>query len=121
MREDVVSRLPLLDDERYDVRERALGEIIALGPAAAAHLPAQDDPALPMETRVRVARIRGVWETALSEMPAAGEPLRRIRAAAILGRIGGETASRALRDLAASGEESAAARLARILTTPQAE
>jgi hypothetical protein len=89
-----------LDDDRFEVREKATTALQKLGPAALPHIrQAVDEAKLSTEHKFRLARVIATMESATRRF--SGEPLRRLRAIGVLERIGTTPAGALLEQLAA--------------------
>lgn len=101
----LVSRLiHELDDDSFDVRDRATHELQRIGPAVLAQLKQRLEGDLDTELKFRLTRIVSAIESPTRRF--AGEPLRRLRAIGVLERVGTTPAGDVLKRLA-QGEPTA--------------
>jgi RNA polymerase sigma factor (sigma-70 family) len=94
---EIRQHLKDLDAEAFAVREKAFQQLERLGPAAAADLRQALEKKPSLEARRRIERLL----ENLDHRPLAGEPLRIVRALAVLEYTGTAEARRLLRELAA--------------------
>jgi hypothetical protein len=88
-----------LDDDHFEVRERATTALQQIGPRALPHIKQTvTDESVSTEHRLRLTRLIATMEAALRRF--SGEPVRRLRAIGVLERIGTRPAGELLAELA---------------------
>jgi hypothetical protein len=90
-----------LDDNDFQVREKAMGELHALGERLAPILKKALAASPPVETRKRLEELHGKMTSATLQ----GDRLRLIRTVEVLEHIGTPEARQLLRDLSGWGSE----------------